>query len=375
MTIMKSPIVRFNTQVKPEFFRELRTRVHNYFQDNNISPKGNANMVIKTVFMCSLYFIPLAFLVTGAISNLWISYLLWLLMGLGMAGIGLSIMHDANHGAYSNNKTVNKIMGYLVNFLGAFHVNWILQHNVMHHSFTNIDGYDTDIDNSFFRFAPQQPRKKFFRFQIYYAPVLYGLMTFYWYLSKDFQDLVSYNKKGVLKKHGYRYGGQMAHLILNKLWYTVITLVLPMILLPFAWWQVLLGFLLMHYVSGLTLALIFQPAHVLEETSFFEPDEQGSVENNWAIHQMKTTANFAMKSKWFTWLIGGLNYQIEHHLFPNICHVHYSKISKIVRETAAEFNVPYHQHKTFARAVGSHFRLLHALGTGKYDMQLAKVKA
>ena len=371
---MKSTTVKFNTKAQPEFFRELRQRVNHYFTENNLSQKGNAKMIFKTIFMCALYFTPLVILLSGTITNVWIMMLMWVLMGLGMSGIGLSIMHDANHGAFSNNKKVNLFMGYLVNFLGAYHVNWILQHNVKHHTFTNIDGYDSDIENNFFRFAPQQPRKKLFKFQSLYAPLLYGLMTFFWFVFKDFQDIKKYQREGMLKRHGYNYRNQMIHLAFNKIWYGILTLVLPLIILPFAWWQIVLGFMLMHYVSGLTLALIFQPAHVLEETSFYEPDGTGSVENNWAIHQMKTTANFATSSKWFTWLIGGLNHQIEHHLFPNISHVHYPKIARIVENTAKEFNVPYYHHKTFAKALGSHFRLLHILGTGEYDKKLAKVK-
>ena len=128
----------------------------------------------------------------------------------------------------------------------------------------------------------------------------------------------------------------------------------------------------MHLICGLILALIFQPAHVIEETNFFRMAEDGSLENNWAIHQMRTTANFANKSTFFSWFVGGLNFQIEHHLFPNICHVHYKKISKIVQQTAEEFNVPYYQHETFLGAVRSHFSLLNALGTGAYDRQLVK---
>lgn len=371
---MKMQSVRFNTKESPEFFRELRIRVNNYFTENKVSPKGNGTMVFKSIFMICLYFVPLGFLLSGLITSTWAMFGIWTLMGLGMAGIGLSIMHDANHGSYSEKRTINYLMGYLVNFLGAFHVNWILQHNVQHHSFTNIDGHDGDIENAFFRFAPQQPRKKLFRYQIYYAPFLYGLMTFFWYTSKDFIDLFKYNKLGLLKKRGYKFKNQLTHLIINKVWYTILTLVLPLIILDLPWWQVILGFLLMHYISGLILALIFQPAHVLEETSFYVTDDNGSVENNWAIHQMKTTANFANRSRWFSWLIGGLNFQIEHHLFPNICHVHYNKISKIVRETAAEFNVPYYHHKTFGKALSSHFKLLNALGTGKYDLELARTK-
>jgi linoleoyl-CoA desaturase len=200
-------------------------------------------------------------------------------------------------------------------------------------------------------------------------------MTINWTLNKDFAQLFRYHKQNLLAGQGLTFRKALTEIIFNKTWYLALTIALPMIILPLAWWQILLGFLLMQFLCGLVLAFIFQPAHVIEETDFYVTDEEGGVENNWAIHQMKTTANFANKSKIFSWLIGGLNFQIEHHLFPNICHVHYKKISKIVRETAAEFNVPYHQHRTFLGALKSHFSLLHQLGTGKYDKNLVSAPA
>jgi len=148
-------------------------------------------------------------------------------------------------------------------------------------------------------------------------------------------------------------------------------LVLPILLIDLPWWQILLGFLMMHLICGWILAFVFQPAHVLEDVSFYKPDENGSVENNWAIHQLQTTSNFA-STRPLSWFVGGLNYQIEHHLFPNICHVHYRNISVIVKATAAEFNVPYHQQNSFFGAIKSHFVLLHQLGTDQYDRELKK---
>lgn len=367
---MKVSGVKFNAKSNPEFFVELRKRVNAHFKENNISKHANANMVVKTIFMVSLYFIPLAFMIFGSVSSLSTMYLLWLLMSLGMSGIGLSVMHDANHGSYSNNKQINNALGLLITFIGGYHVNWKIQHNVLHHSFTNIHGHDEDIEKGVMRFSPTQERKPIFRFQLFYAPILYGLLTIYWLIAKDFEQLARYRKKGLLKAQGLTYGRALAHTILCKIVYTIVTIILPFMILPFAWWQILLGFLGMHFLSGLILALIFQPAHVLEETEFFVPGENGSVENSWAIHQMKTTANFANNSVLFSWLIGGLNFQIEHHLFPNICHVHYKQISKIVKSTADEFGVPYYQHRTFFDALKSHFTLLHELGTGEYDRKL-----
>lgn len=359
--------VKFNIKDRPEFFATLNKRVNAHFRDNNISKYANSKMVFKTVFMVCLYFIPLIFMLTGGVQSLLQMFMLWTAMGFGMAGIGLSVMHDANHGSYSRNQKVNDGLGFLLNLVGGYHINWRIQHNVLHHSFTNIHGHDEDIEKGVIRFCPTQERKPFFRFQLFYAPFLYGILTLYWVLGKDFEQLVRYRKKGLIKGQGLTFQQAITHTILWKLLYFSVTVVLPLAILPFAWWQILLGFLLMHFIAGLILALIFQPAHVIEETEFFVADENSSVENNWAIHQMKTTANFANGSTFFSWFIGGLNYQIEHHLFPHICHVHYRDISKIVKSTAEEFGVPYHQHPTFVGALVSHFRLLHHLGTGKYD--------
>jgi linoleoyl-CoA desaturase len=332
-------------------------------------------MKLKTAFMLLLYFVPWALMVIGVVSSSWLVLLMWILMSFGMSGIGLSIMHDANHGSYSKNPKVNFALGYLIAFIGGYHITWKIQHNVLHHSFTNIDGYDEDINKpGILRFSPTQKRKGIFKFQAFYAPFLYGLMTIYWLVGKDFDQLIRYNKKKLLEGQGVTLKKAIMPLVLNKIGYFTLFIAMPLIALNnLPWWQILGGFFLMHFIAGLILAFIFQLAHVIEETNFYETDETGSVENNWAIHQLKTTANYANKNHLFSWLVGGLNYQIEHHLFSNICHVHYRKISRIVKETAKEYNLPYLHHKTISGALKSHFSLLNQLGTGKYDLELAKI--
>ena len=369
---MSAPHIKFNEQDQPEFFKVVRKRVNAHFKEKNISKYANFNMKFKTFFMVTLYFTPLVLMLTGVVNSLWPMMAMWVLMGLGMSGIGLSVMHDANHSAYSKNQTVNKVVGFILNFIGGFPANWRIQHNVLHHSFTNIEGYDEDIEKGVMRFSPNQKRRGIFKFQIFYAPFLYGILTTYWLLVKDFEQIVRYNKKDLLEAQGLTLGSAIVQIIFHKTWYVLLTLVAPMYFLDVAWWQVLLGFLLMQFISGMILALIFQPAHVVQETEFFVA-EDGSVENNWAIHQMKTTSNFANGSVIFSWLIGGLNYQIEHHLFPNICHVHYKDIAPIVKETAKEFGVPYYHNKTFYSALVSHFTLLNELGTGAYDKHLEEM--
>ena len=354
--------VNFNTSDQPEFFKELNKRVNKYFKDSKSTKYANLNMMVKTVFMVSLYFIPLALMLSHAVTTLWAVMLMWVIMGLGMSGIGLCVMHDANHGSYSKNKIVNKSLGFLINFIGGFHANWKIQHNILHHSYTNVHGFDDDIDKGVMRFSPDQKQKSIYKFQAFYAPLFYGLMTIYWFMAKDFQQLFRYHKKGLLAGQGLTFHTALIQIIFHKTWYIILTLILPILVVDLHGWQVFSGFLLMHFICGLILALVFQSAHVIEETCFYKPDENGSIENNWAIHQLRTTANFANTSGIFSWLIGGLNYQIEHHLFPTICHVHYKHISKIVKTTTKEFNLPYHQHTSFVGALKSHFSHLNQMG-------------
>lgn len=367
---MNLPTVKFNVKDQPEFFKELRKRVNQHFKDNNLKKQANINMKLKTAFMITLYISPLVLMLTGIFESYLVLFGMCVLMGLGMAGIGLSIMHDANHGAYSKNKNVNKSLGFLLNILGGYHVNWKIQHNVLHHSYTNIDGHDEDLEIGIMRFSPLQKRKKMHKYQLFYAPILYGMMTMYWSTVKDFLAAWRYNKKNLLEAQKTNFAKSLTNIVVHKIWYFTIFLALPFIFIPAPWWIIFLGFITMHFVCGLFLSLIFQPAHVIEETNFYSPPKsESSMENNWAIHQLNTTANFSRKSIFFSWFIGGLNYQIEHHLFPNICHIHYKRISKIVKETTIEYGLPYHEHKNFVVALKSHFTLLHQLGTGKYDLR------
>ena len=363
--------VNFNMKDRPEFIKELRKNVNAYFEENGISKYGNINMKLKTVFMITLYTTPLVLMLTGAVSSSLTVLSMWFLMSLGMAGIGLSVMHDGNHGSYSKNRRINSFMGFLSNIVGGYHVNWKIQHNVLHHTFTNIEDYDEDFDIDVMRLSPSQKRKSFYRFQAFYAPFIYGLMTLNWLIYKDFNQLVRYHKKNLLIRQGLTVAKATTHVLFYKLAYIGIIFVMPMIFIQLPWYEIVLGFLMMHFICGIILALIFQPAHVINETEYFKVDEDCSVENHWAIHQLYTTANFANRKSFFSWFIGGLNHQIEHHLFPHISHVHYRKIAPIIKATAKKYGLPYYQHRTFFDALKSHFSLVHRLGTGSYDQTMA----
>jgi len=359
---VSSSNVRFNTQHR-SFFQTLHTRVDQYFKTNGISKYGNGTMWFKTVIMFSLYFVPYFLMVTGVVTYVPLMLAFAIIMGIGVAGIGLAVMHDANHGSYSRSSRVNKILGYSINLIGGHYFNWQVQHNTLHHTFTNIDGHDEDIDSrGFMRFSPHAPYKKMHRLQFIYAWFLYGLMTFSWVIKKDFKQLIRYEKKGFLAMRKKKFRPELFKLIAWKLFYYTYMLVIPMLVLHVSWWQILIGFAIIHYTGGLILALVFQPAHVVEHLDFPLPDNSGNMENDWAVHQLYTTSNFAPKSFLLTWYVGGLNFQVEHHLFPTICHIHYRKISAIVKQTAEEFNYPYHSYPTFVQAIASHTRMLIKFG-------------
>ena len=356
--------IRFTNPNQTEFVRTLRKRVDAYFKENKIAKTGGLSFKIKAVIMLLLYTIPYFLMIFGVVTNAWILLGFCVLMGLGMAGIGFSVMHDANHGSASRKKWLNNFLGFSINFLGGNVNNWKAQHNIMHHSFTNIDGHDEDIaPGTILRFSPHAEKRKLHKYQHIYAWFLYSLMTLSWTFKKDFIDVIRYNKMGLLKQLKTSVKKEMTLIIATRIFYFMYMVVVPLILMDIAWWQLIIGFLAVHLVAGFTLACVFQLAHVMEDLDFPEPKD-GSVLNQWAVHQLSTTLNFANTSKhrFLSWFVGGLNYQVEHHLFPNISHIHYRKIAPIVEATAKEFNLPYFKQPSLRKALASHSRMLYQLG-------------
>lgn len=360
---MKYTSIQF-AKNRHEFFATLTQRVNQYFKSNNIERTANGNMVIKTIFMFALYLIPYFLILSGKFTTTPSLLGLVVLMGLGTAGIGLSVMHDANHGSYSKKPWVNNMLGLSLNLLGGNSFNWKVQHNVLHHTYTNVHEVDEDISpRGVLRMAPGSKWKPFHRFQHLYAWFFYGLLTIVWIVNKDITRLKRYDRDGLVKKQKSSALAEWSILALTKLFYVSYIFVLPVVLVPsILWWHTIIGFVLMHYIAGFILAIIFQPAHVIDGTEYPMPDEDGYLENNWAIHQLHTTTNFGRKHRAFSWFVGGLNYQVEHHLFPNVCHVHYRAIAPIVEQTAHEFGLPYKSKETFAGALAAHFVLMKRLG-------------
>lgn len=362
---------RFNRKANSEFAKTLRSRVNQYFEENNRKRTGDYRIFIKAIVMFSLYFGPYALM---AIYDLpaWAFILNSIVMGIGVAGIGLAIMHDANHGSISSKKWLNDLLGYSLNLIGGNALSWKIQHNVLHHSFTNVRGLDEDLEaGNILRFTPDEPWKKRHAGQHIYAWFLYSFMTFSWVLLKDFVRLKKYRDKGLIEGQGVSYTSAFLTVLFSKIVYILYMLVFPIAVFGYAWPVVIAGFMLMHMVGGLMLAAIFQPAHILDEHEFVQGSEVDMINDCYESHQLKTTSNFGGKNRLLTWYCGGLNYQVEHHIFPSICHVHYPEISKIVEKTAKEYGLPYRSIDTFRGALSLHQKMLKKLSSPEFTSAAA----
>ncbi len=358
---MAQSTVSFDNQKSKEFTSELRDRVDAYFEENDLSKHANTRMVVKTVAMLAMVFVPYFLILFGGF-GVWAMLGLALVMGVGIAGCGFSISHDALHGAYSSNKTVNYWLGLTFDLLGASSYLWKITHNVIHHTYTNIQGIDEDLEVSpLLRLSPESDHYWFHRFQHWYGFAIYSFSTLFWVFAKDYKYLLE-EDLGPYQDISHDWE-DLATLFGMKLFYYGYMIVLPLLVLSITWWQFAIGFVAMHLTAGLILGVVFQLAHVVEGPEHHTSEGNDMMKDAWLVHEMKTTANFARTNSLVCWYVGGLNFQIEHHLFPRICSVHYPAISGIVEEVAEEHGIPYHHHPTLWQSIRSHYRMLKKLGT------------
>lgn len=357
-TTEKQATIRFNRRSSREFTKELNARVRQYFSQNNIKRTGDWRLYIKTVVWLTLLVVVYITLIAQIVTGWW-AIVAVVILGIVIAGIGMNIMHDANHGSFSSKKSINEFFGGVIYILGVNKNNWKVQHNILHHSYTNIHDHDEDIAIQgilrFTRFAPWFP---WHRIQRIYAWFLYGLLTFKWVVHSDFSQLKRYLREGYNNGKPQQ---EWTNLIVAKVIYASVFITIPL-LVGYPWWQVLIGFVLMHYVTGFILAVVFQLAHINPDTDVIEVDEQKFVPRSREEHQLATTANFATKNRLLTWLLGGLNYQVEHHLWPTTSHVHYPALADIVQEVCEKYQKPYHIYDRMKDALKAHHQHLKTLG-------------
>ena len=361
MTTRRIKFINQNTD-QISFYQVLNNRVNNHFISKNLSPHAN-NFVIFKIIICLLLFFGLYSLIISNQFSGFSTLILVLLFGIASTFLGFNIGHDAVHGALFNSSRLNKLFGYAFELIGMSSYAWYLKHNLVHHNNPNVRNADFDIEaGPILRLSPADKLLPHHYYQHLYAPFTYMLFSLSLVFYDDIIVVFKTTRESIdAKVHPAK---QKHILIISKLLYVFFMLILPLILMDYHWWQILLGFLLMHFSLSIILAFVLIPAHIFEHTQYPIRNETGKVNSNWAVHQMQTTIDYAVDSKLCNLLFGGLNINVVHHLFPRICHIHLIPISKIVKQTAQEFGIPYHQTSMWGAMV-SHLKTLKILGRNK----------
>lgn len=351
--------VSFKHPPKEDFYSKVKQEVEKYFFTKHLKTTATPEMYIKTVVLLSLYVLAYAGIVSNLFSGLSLIGI-YTFLGMITSLMGFNINHDIMHGAYFSNPNLNRILSYFFDLNGYSSFVWKTTHNLQHHVYTNIPGHDGDIDKAaILRLSPRDPLLFFHRYQHIYAYFLYAFTTLNWIFYGDFTCFNQQRKiRHIPQKEYFLF-------FVFKILYLPLFLFLPMLLISAPWWQVLLGFFCMHFTVGFMSGVVFQQAHVTEGVEFPFTDSHGKIQMSWVEHELRTTSNFANSSRFWGIMLGGLNFQIEHHLFPYICHVHYPQIAKIVRKWAKVYNLPYHSHATFSKALKSHTETLRKFGRGE----------
>jgi len=344
-----------NNEKDNAFFTSLRKKVNMYFKENEVAKTANKKAFIKAILLFTLYFsLYLSILFAGSKDLLLMFYIL---SGITTIFLALNVAHDAAHGIFSQSKAVNSFLLNTFDLLGANGYLWKLKHVHSHHPHVNIPNMDGDIKQSnLVRIFPNAQFLNFHKYQFVYMPVLYLFYTIVWLLIRDFRDFMAPDISG---KPGLKHPKkEVFKLIVSKSLFIFRMVILPYWLLPFGLGTILLGFLLFNFAASATVAMALISAHVGEESVYPSPDADGKMETSWVRHQIITTVDFATNNKLLSHLFGGFNHHVVHHLFPNICHIHYPVLTEILKETCVEYNMPYKSNPSLYQAMMSHFRFL-----------------
>jgi linoleoyl-CoA desaturase len=341
------------------FQAEVRRRVAAYFRSTGRSERDHPAMYLKTIAILTWLIGSWGLLVLVA-QHWWQALPAAVSLALAMAALGFSIQHDGGHNAYSRRRWVNKLAAMSLDLMGASSYLWKWKHTVIHHTYTNISGVDTDIDiGAVVRVTPHQKRRWFHRWQHLYLFPLYAVTAPRWHLYGDYKEVAT----GWMGPHRIPRprGWELALFVGGKLFSIAWLMAIPLLFHPT--WLVICYYLIVTGVMGVAMSVVFQLAHCVSEAEFPVPDPNTDrLDESWAVHQAETTVDFARSNRPLSWWVGGLNFQIEHHLFPHVCHVHYPAISEIVEETCREYGVAYRAHPTFFAGLRSHYRWLKQMG-------------
>ncbi|MCL4506433.1 MAG: acyl-CoA desaturase [Chloroflexi bacterium] len=360
MSILKhNPVKSLAFTQQFGFRKTLIERVDRYLREHNLPARDVPAMYLKAAVVLAWWLISYLLILLGGLPPL-IDAALCIVWALSIASIGFNVMHDANHGSFSRHALVNKLLSFSAEFIGISGFRWRTKHNVWHHTYTNIAGLDDDVEAyGFMRLSPHEKWKPLHKLQAWYFPIVYSMIGFD-FMIRDFAMIFAGKSDA---NHVYPRMNRSDKVVfwLGKAFYFAIMIGLPLLFHP--WWQVLIGFFLVLLTVGLTMGIVFQLAHVLEIAAYPEPaGNPPHMDNEWAIHQVETTADFAPHNILLNLYAGGLNYQIEHHLLPHICHLNYPRLAPIVRQTCEEFGIKYNCFTSWRAAFASHWHELRILG-------------
>jgi linoleoyl-CoA desaturase len=339
-------------------YRALKAEVARYFAESGRSPRADWRFGLKAGVVAGAAAALYGLLVFAA-TAWWQALPLMIGLGLAVAAIGFNVGHDGGHGTVSRHAGINRLAAFAFDVCGGSSYVWRFKHNRVHHQFTNLDGVDADIDAApFIRLAPTQRRWPWHRYQHWYAWALYGLLLVKWHFVDDVRDVLT-GRVGSTTMPRPR-GAELGLFILGKAIVLTLAFGLPMAFHPVA--TVLLGYLVVVGTTGLVLSTVFQLAHCVDLAEFPITAASGRVATTWAEHQLATTVDFARDSRILSWLLGGLNFQTEHHLFTSVSHVHYRALSPVFQRACREHGVVARAQPSLWQALKSHGRWLERMG-------------
>ena len=338
--------------------KDLNSSVDHYFKSRNISPKGNLSLVIKAGFFLSLFllFYTIVLYSTALKLNLFSLLISCAALAVSIAGLGFNIMHEAAHGALSEHRIFNRLGRWLMECAGFSSYLYQISHCRIHHCHTNIYGVDGDIsDVDIVRLSPRHTWKPIHRYQVFYTPFLYCFLTLVWVWWSDFVRILT---KTVGREPIRAFPPKvLLKIFVNKCLHACLALVIPSLFLGFS--KALFCYVTTYMFLGCIFAFVFQLAHTHGSADWPEKN----IKNFDAFeNQFLTAANFAVSNSLLSWLLGGLNFQLEHHMFPHISHVHYPQISQVVKKVCAEYGIEYPEVPTMRKAIFLHFSWLKQMG-------------
>jgi linoleoyl-CoA desaturase len=337
----------------------LKRGADSALSERGLAEHGGTRILVKALFILALLVGSYAALLCWA-RAWWEVALTAGLLSQAIVLVGFNVMHDGGHGSFSRHAWVNRLTRRSLDLIGGSATLWKVKHAMLHHTYTNLDELDDDIDtNGLLRLHTSQPLKRHHRYQVLYALPLYSLLSIHWVIS-DFTEFFSgrVGRHVQPRPHGLR---DTLIFLGFKLNFLLLALGLPLALHP--WPNVLIVLLSVQLVVGFTLSLVFQLAHVVDLVDMPAPDASTKrMTEEWAAHQLRTTADFAADNRLVSWYCGGLNRQVVHHLFAGVSHVRYRHLLPVVRQTCGQFGVRYRSYPSVFAAIRGHLRQLAALG-------------